>query len=92
MTHLSIMVIIGATRTAAEAAAPKSDTNLHPRFFVFHMRWPGRGPTAFSEVGVGCVAGSRPADTPGCFMMAAALYCSRFSTFEETAYDGGRLE
>ena len=35
-TYRSTIVMIGATRAAALAAAATSDPNLRPRFFVFH--------------------------------------------------------
>jgi hypothetical protein len=38
VTYLSIIVIIGATITAAEAAATRSAPSLNPRFLVFHLR------------------------------------------------------
>jgi hypothetical protein len=38
---LSIIVINGATSTAAEAALAKSAHNRSPRFFVFHFRGSG---------------------------------------------------
>lgn len=38
LTHLSIIVIIGAADAAAEAALIASTPNLKPRFLVFHFR------------------------------------------------------
>lgn len=53
---MSIMVIIGAMRTAADAADVKSVASLHPRFFVFHFRWIGS-------------SRSTAVDTSDCFMV-----------------------
>ena len=36
LSHLSIIVIRGATKPAADAAAATSEVTLHPRFEVFH--------------------------------------------------------
>ena len=38
LTYLSIITIIGATITAAEAAAVRSVPSLRPKFLVFHFR------------------------------------------------------
>jgi hypothetical protein len=38
LTHLSIIVIIGAALAAAEAALIVSTPNLNTRFLVFHFR------------------------------------------------------
>jgi hypothetical protein len=37
MTHLSMIVIKGATREAAANPETASDASLKPRFFVFHV-------------------------------------------------------
>lgn len=41
------MVIIGATRQAAETPAVKSEANRRPRFLVFHFLGSFRGSTTF---------------------------------------------
>jgi hypothetical protein len=50
-TNLSMTVISGATRVAAQAPDTKSDANRRPRFFVFHTLDSTRGISATFEMG-----------------------------------------
>ncbi len=48
LTHLSIIVIIGAADAAAEAALTASTPILRPRFLVFHFRGSATAGSAFA--------------------------------------------
>jgi hypothetical protein len=61
-TNLSITVMMGATILAAIKPAVKSDANLRPRFFVFHVLGWIRGSALFCRrTGFDGLSGDRDA-------------------------------